>query len=140
MSLTVKLDCSGIDWEAVANLLRRVGMAHYDPAVHERAFTASHATVFILDDGKLVGFGRAISDGEYQAAVYDCAVDPECQGKGVGSLIMKHILDGVAGCNVILYAAPGKEGFYRKQGFSDMRTGMAKFTSVDIMRDKGFIE
>jgi len=30
----------------------------------------------------LAGFGRAISDGVYQAAVYDCAVVEEHQAKG----------------------------------------------------------
>lgn len=140
MALEVKLDCSGIDWQAVADTLKRVGMGFHAPEVHARAFAASRATVFILDEGRLVGFGRALSDGEYQAAVYDCAVLPEYQGRGIGALIMENILDGVAGCNVILYASPGKEGFYRKQGFSGMKTGMAKFVREDAMRDKGFTD
>ena len=37
----------------------------------------------------LIGFGRAISDGEYQGAIYDVAVLPENQGKGVGRVIKK---------------------------------------------------
>ncbi|MGE4538523.1 MAG: GNAT family N-acetyltransferase [Desulfovibrio sp.] len=140
MQLQTINECSGVDWQAVADILQRVGMASYAPEVHAKAFEASQATVFVYDAGKLIGFGRAISDGAYQAAIYDCAVLPEYQGQKIGAMIMRNLLDAVAGCNVILYAAPGKEGFYRKQGFSNMRTGMAKFVKAEAMREKGFTE
>lgn len=140
MSFQISHDCGTIDWNFIATTLQRVGMAHFSPDIHRKAFEASHTTVFIHDEGQLIGFGRAISDGAYQAAIYDCAVLPEYQGQGVGALIMKEILRSVDGCNVILYAAPGKEAFYRKQGFSMMKTGMAKFTKDRTMREKGFIE
>jgi len=58
----------------------------------ELAFEASYCTVFIYDQDKMVGFGRVISDGAYQAAVYDCAVINEYQGKGLGKLIVQELL------------------------------------------------
>lgn len=140
MALRTKFDCSGVDWQTVADILKRVGMAHHAPEVHAKAFASSHTTVFIYDENQLIGFGRAISDGAYQAAIYDCAVLPEYQGQKIGSRIMRSILERVSGCNVVLYAAPGKEGFYQKQGFRKMKTGMAKFMKEDAMRGKGFIE
>ncbi|EGB13816.1 GCN5-related N-acetyltransferase [Pseudodesulfovibrio mercurii] len=140
MNLRTTTGCEGIDWQTVADILKLVGMASHAPEVLARAFRASHTTVFIHDGDKLVGFGRAISDGAYQAAVYDCAVLPEYQGHGLGAAIMRAILDGVGECNVILYAAPGKEGFYRKQGFSNMKTGMARFVRPAVMREKGFTD
>ena len=88
----------------------------------------------------MIGFGRAISDGAYQAAIYDCAVLPEFQGKGVGMTIMKNILPRISHCNVILYATPGKEGFYQTLGFRRMKTGMALFKKSESMRDRGFTE
>ena len=140
MTFEVRYSCNGIDWNVIASILKTVGMAHFAPEIHSKAFHASHTTVFIFDDDKLIGFGRAISDGAYQAAIYDCAILPEYQGQKIGSLIMDKILERLEGYNVILYAAPGKEGFYQKQGFSRMKTGMAKFVNERIMRDKGFIE
>nr|WP_319584962.1 GNAT family N-acetyltransferase [uncultured Pseudodesulfovibrio sp.] len=136
----MKKDCANVDWRAVADILKEVGMAHHSPEMHAKAFKASYTRVFIYDEDKLIGFGRAISDGAYQAAVYDCAVLPEYQGHKLGTRIMDALLKDVGECNVILYAAPGKEGFYQKQGFSRMKTGMARFTSPDAMRDKGFTE
>ncbi len=140
MGLTETFDCSGVDWTAVAGILERVGMAHHAPETHRRAFEASHATVFVHDEGELVGFGRAISDGAYQAAVYDCAVRPDHQGRGIGSLVMRRIMERVEGCNVILYASPGKEGFYGKLGFRRMKTGMARFVKDAAMRERGFTD
>ena len=113
MEVDVKQDCAGVDWNAVSETLKRVGMAYYEPDMHRKAFEASHTTVFVYQAGRLIGFGRAISDGTYQAAIYDCAVLPEFQGKGIGTIILKNILSQISHCNVILYATPGKEGFYQ---------------------------
>lgn len=140
MELNVKHDCIGVDWSAVSAILKTVGMAYHEPDVHRRAFEASHTTVFIYHAGQLIGFGRAISDGVYQAAIYDCAVLPEFQGKGLGATLMKNILAQIVDCNVILYASPGKEGFYQKNGFRKMRTGMAHFKNSKSMKERGFTE
>ena len=140
MDVNVTQDCNGVDWTAVMEILKRVGMAYDQPDVHRRAFEASHTTVFVYSDGRLIGFGRAISDDVYQAAVYDCAVLPEFQGKGIGRTIMTHILARISHCNIILYASPGKEGFYQTLGFRKMKTGMAHFKKDAVMRARGFTE
>ncbi len=133
MSLIVSEDCSQVDWNEIESFLASVGMATYGAGKHQRAFEASFAKVFLYDGSKLVGFGRAISDGEYQAAMYDIAVSSEVQGKGIGKRVVQELLDRLPNCNVILYATPGMEAFYRKQGFGDMTTGMAIFKSEVAM-------
>ena len=138
MALEIKTDCIGVDWLTVSETLKLVGMAHYAPEIHKKAFEASHTTVFVYDGGRLIGFGRAISDGAYQAAVYDVAVMPEFQKKGIGTVIMKNILERLSPCNLILYASPGKEEFYETLGFRKMLTGMALFKNADGMKKKGF--
>ena len=140
MNMELKFDCAGVDWAFVSETLRRVGMASRAPELHRKAFEASHTVVFAYADGQPVGFGRAISDGAYQAAVYEMAVVPEFQKQGIGAQIMRAILNRLPGCNVILYASPGKEDFYRKLGFRLMKTGMARFQHPDVMARKGFTE
>lgn len=140
MELEIKQECDGVDWTAVSDTLKSVGMAYYEPDVHKKAFEASHTTVFIYHAKRLIGFGRAISDGAYQAAIYDCAVLAEYQGEGIGTKIMQNILPRVSHCNVILYSSPGKEGFYQKHGFRKMKTGMALFKKGEAMREAGFTE
>ena len=134
MEQKIKTDCSGIDWQVIADTLKKVGMAYHEPEVHKRAFEVSHTTVFIYEESKLIGFGRAISDSEYQGAIYDVAVLPEAQGKGIGKVIIQAILDRLPNCNIILYATPGTEGFYKKLGFGVMKTGMAVFTTPQAMK------
>lgn len=133
MKLKITTDCSGIDWQTIADSLKKVGMAYHDSEVHKRAFEASHTTVFIYEDSHLIGFGRVISDGEYQGAIYDVAVLPEAQREGVGKLIIQTILDRLPNCNLILYATPGMESFYKGLGFRLMKTGMAVFTTPQAM-------
>lgn len=133
MNVIIKTDCAGVDWRLVSETLKEVGMASHEPDVHRRAFAASHTTVFVYDGSCLAGFGRAISDGQYQAAIYDVAVVPRFQGQGIGKTIVQTILNRLKHCNLILYASPGKEGFYKNLGFGAMKTGMALFTSAQAM-------
>jgi len=133
MKVSITTDCAGVDWRTVADTLKSVGMSYHAPEVHQRAFEASYTTVFVYAQTRLVGFGRAISDGQYQGAIYDVAVIPEAQGKGIGKIILQTIMERLPNCNLILYATPGMEGFYRKLGFGAMKTGMARFTTPQAM-------
>jgi len=140
MNLKFQYNCSGIDWELVPEILKTVGMSYHEADIHRKTFSASAAVVFVFDDQRLVGFGRAISDGLIQAAIYDVAVLPDCQGQGIGKQIIDKIVAALPGCNFILYASPGKEIFYEKLNFRRMKTGMALFVKGDLMSSKGFTE
>ena len=138
--LRLSYDCAGVDWEKISAILKEVGMAFYEPNIHKQAFEASYIKVFIYSNNQLVGFGRAISDGFYQAAIYDVAVIPAFQKKGIGSFILKSLINQLSGCNILLYATPGVEPFYTELGFRSMKTGMALFTASELMQKKRFIE
>ena len=140
MELHIQTDCRNIDWEVVSQTLRQVGMAWWEAGKEESIFKASQAVVFIFEGEKLIGFGSAISDRLIQAALYDVAVVPEYQKRGIGRVIIENLCHQLPGCNIILYAAPGKETFYRKLGFSRMLTGMALFTDARSKRERGFTD
>ncbi len=140
MSVRIEFDCKNVDWNALKEILKLVGMANFEPEKHRRAFESSYVTVFVYLDNRLVGFGRAVSDGEYEAVIYDIAVHPDHQRRGLGKLVMDRIGEQLSFCNLILFANPGKEGFYAKQGFRKMKTGMARFIDFDKMESLGFIE
>jgi GNAT superfamily N-acetyltransferase len=140
MDLRIRENCDHIDWNQVRADLKRVGMGYHRPELHQKAFSNSYCVVFIFDDESLVGFGRAVSDGAYQAAIYDVVVIPEYQKRGIGRVIMERILERISNCNIILYASIGREEFYEKFGFCLMKTAMAKFLRPEIMKEKGFIQ
>ncbi|MDR1714925.1 MAG: GNAT family N-acetyltransferase [Dysgonomonas sp.] len=140
MDLIYQTDCRDISWERVRNLLDIVGMSTVDPEKHRISFEASHSVIFVYDDTTLIGFGRMISDGVRQSALYDIAVDPSYQGHRIGQEIVTRLMAVTPGCNFILYASPGKEGFYKKLNFKRMKTGMAYFINPERMVDGGFVE
>ena len=140
MNLRLQIDTANINWDLVVEILQKAGMAYYTAETHKRAFSNSQVVVFVFDEENLVGFGRAISDGEYQAAIYDVAVIPYFQGQGIGKMIVRTIIEKIPNCNFILYASPGKEQFYEKENFKRMKTGMALFINSERMQRNGFTE
>jgi len=92
--------------------------------VLKMAIDSSWYWVSAFDNGRLVGIGRLVSDGALYAFVCDMIVLPEYQAQGIGKSILK-MLKGKCLENGIqrvwLFAAPGKAGFYMKNGF-DIRS------------------
>lgn len=140
MNLRYQENSNNIPWEKVPKLLEKVGMSFTDALKHQKSFEASYAVVFVFDGIELIGFGRTISDGVRQSAVYDVAIEPSYQGYGIGREIINRLVKATPDCNFILYASPGKEGFYNKLGFKKMKTGMALFANPDRMTDGIFVE
>ena len=140
MRIKFQFDCTDIDWERVPEILKSVGMSYHDAEIHHKTFSCSASVVFVFDDEQLIGFGRAISDGYIQAAIYDVAVLPGYQGQNIGRQIIENIVASLPGCNFILYAAPGKDLFYEKLNFRRMKTGMALFVKQEIMSRRGFTD
>jgi ribosomal protein S18 acetylase RimI-like enzyme len=103
-------------------------------------FENSFAVVFLIANGRVVGTGRAISDGICQAAIYNIAVKDEYRGNGLGKIILDQLLEQVRGCNVILYTHPKHIGLYEHWGFSKMKTGYALYADKEEYRSMGFID
>lgn len=77
-------------------------------------------TVFVSvrDNSKLIGFGRAISDGVYRALIDDIIVDRAYQKKGLGKVIVENLLKQLDGIDeIFLNTKPDLEEFYKKFGF-----------------------
>jgi ribosomal protein S18 acetylase RimI-like enzyme len=84
------------------------------------ALRASWYTLSVYDHGRLIGFGRIVTDLVMHAMIYDLIVIPEYQGRGIGSQILMRLMERCreAGVHDIqLFSARGKRGFYEKHGF-----------------------
>lgn len=123
-------DESAIRWSELAELYRIAPLGNKQPEDLRVAFTNSRYKVFVFDGETLIGAGRALADGVDCAYLCDVAIHPHYQRQGLGRgliLELRRLVEGHR--KVLLYAAPGKEGFYRRLGFSRMRTAMAVFAN-----------
>ena len=132
----------GIDWDTAVEVFRRapLGAQKRDPEKLKRAFHASYAVVYAFDTDKLIGLCRALCDGEYQAAVYDAVLLPEYQGRGIGKTMIQKLCSQLPVDNIILYAVPGREGFYRSCGFRKLRTAMARLNQFMSKPESGYLD
>jgi len=137
--ITLLDDPDQIDWSAAAEVFRLAPLGTRQPEKLRRTFLNSYACTFAFEGSRLVGLGRALCDGECQAAIYDIVVIVECQGRGIGRAIMRNLMSRLPVDNVILYAVPGKEAFYGKLGFRKMRTALARLGPAMADPELGYL-
>jgi GNAT superfamily N-acetyltransferase len=88
---------------------------------YKQVLLASWHVVCTYDGEKLVGIGRMTSDGIVHAMIYDMIVDPAYQRQGIGTEILKRLVDFCCSQrirDVQLFCARGKRIFYEKNGFT----------------------
>ena len=130
-----------VDWNELSALYLAAPLGNKSPADLKTVFTNSMFRCFVYDGGKLVGVGRALADGVDCAYICDIAVMPSHQGTGLGKEIVGKLVNLSRGHRkIILYAVPGKEGFYRKLGFRRMRTAMAIFENQALAMERGYLD
>jgi len=71
--------------------------------------------------GRLVGLGRATSDGVFRAVLWDVVVASEQQGQGLGRKIVQTLLSypAVARAERVYLMTTNSSGFYEKLGFKN---------------------
>ena len=90
----------------------------------DRAIAASVA-VGAWDGGRLVGFARAISDGEHRAYVEDVVVDPEYRGRRIGEEIVAALVQAIGEVHIVsLFCEPERVEFYGRNGFRASETAV----------------
>lgn len=90
-----------------------------DPARLRTAIGASSYRVVAVEDGRVVGFARAMSDEAFAVYIADILVAPDRQRQGIGRRLAQRILDRYpmhTFHHQVLIAERGAEGFYRRLG------------------------
>jgi ribosomal protein S18 acetylase RimI-like enzyme len=129
-----------VDWDELSELYRIAPLGEKSPKDLATVFSASKFKCFVYSNGTLIGAGRALADGADCSYIADVAVHPEYQGLGLGRKIIEKLVAFSAGHKkIILYANPGKEGFYAKFGFRKMKTAMAIFSNQKQAIESGVI-
>lgn len=141
MIISIQYGTENIDWVALCEIFRLAPLGTREPDLLKIAAENSHTVCSAYADQKVIGFGRAISDSQYQSAIYDVVVLPEFQNMGVGKSIMEALLVKLPkGAPILIFVAPGKQGFYRNFGFGNLKTGMGLFPNPEMFRAMGYLE
>jgi ribosomal protein S18 acetylase RimI-like enzyme len=140
MSIDWTNDLNCVNWDEAAALYRAAPLADKRPADLALVFANSMFRCFALDNERLIGAGRVLADGCDTAYLCDVAVLPSHQGQGIGSEIIRKLVDlSKSHTKMILYAVPGREALYSKFGFELMTTAMALFKDQTDARTRGYL-
>lgn len=94
-----------------------------DAGTLSRMVAGSHHFVVAMQDHRIVGMGRAISDGASDAYIQDVAVLPDHRGRGIGRRIVHYLIDRLRADGVDwigLVAEGDSRDFYQTIGFDPM--------------------
>lgn len=96
-----------------------------------RMLRGSEAAVSAWRDNRLVGFGRATSDGSFRAVLWDVVVAEHQAGRGLGRRIVETLLSApaVARAERVYLMTTRSTGFY-------LRLGFERITSQELMLRK----
>jgi ribosomal protein S18 acetylase RimI-like enzyme len=85
-----------------------------------RMLLGSCSVVSAWHDGRLVGIGRATSDGVFRAVLWDVVVAADYQGHGLGRRIVQALIasPAVASAERVYLMTTNSGGFYQRLGFT----------------------
>jgi ribosomal protein S18 acetylase RimI-like enzyme len=112
--------------EEVEQLYRDAGWWHDDYVAEkfiQKMASGSCCFAGAFDNGKMIGMGRAVSDGASDAFIQDVTVLGEYRGQGIGKQIVNFVISDLKqkGIDWIgLIACPRTETFYAELGFKPM--------------------
>ena len=109
--------------EEITNLYQSVGWTNYLERIGilEDAYANSLCVLGAYDSDQLVGIIRAVGDGQTIVFVQDIIVLPEYQRKGIGTKLLKAVMDKYSDVYQIELLTDNTEktkAFYRSVGFS----------------------
>ncbi|MBR4710704.1 MAG: GNAT family N-acetyltransferase [Clostridia bacterium] len=113
------------DEREILGLYEAVGWTAYtrDPDALRQGFEHSLLTLAAREDGELTGIIRAVGDGATIVYIQDLLVDPRRQRMGIGTALLRALLDRFARVRQIVLMTDSTEGtlaFYRAVGFREL--------------------
>lgn len=133
MRIQLKTDILDTDIVALTQLYKSVGWNGHTPEKIACIYHKSTHIVFVYEENWLVGCGRALSDGAFNAAIYDVVVHPSHQHKGIGQRIVHQLVSSIGQVSCIhLISTLGNESFYERCGFKKLKTGMGIYYKPEL--------
>ena len=109
--------------DEIAGLYKSVGWRNYleRTGILQEAYSNSLCVFGAYESGRLAGIIRAVGDGKTIVFVQDIVVLPEYQRKGIGTKLMKAVMDrykDVYQTVLVTDSTEKTKAFYRSLGFA----------------------
>jgi len=138
--LTILEEKEGLTFEQIGLLTESVGWGkrfHQSEEKWQRVLALSSHIAYFKENERLIGFGRILEDG-IMCMFYDICIHPDYQGRGLGMLLVNHLIDkikdkGFISIGLFVWEGnPTASEFYHKCGFEkvaamELKTQMKKF-------------
>ena len=136
MKISLSNCIENVEWSRMKDIYHSVGWTNHNEETIKKVFQSSNVVVIAYDEDNIAGFGRALSDGVFNAAIYDVVVDEHYQNKGIGQKIIENLLAQLKDISCVhLVSTSGNEEFYKKAGFRKMKTGMARYLNPSLAEE-----
>lgn len=115
--------CDGqqVDLVQLQSLFQKAAFWAQDRKIEDLAIAIanSNPVISVWDGTQLIGFARATSDGIYRATIWDVVVDPDYQGRGLGSKLVETLLSHPCMNRVerVYLMTTHQQAFYQRIGF-----------------------
>ncbi len=112
--------------EDYLRLFRSAGWGEPPYDLAETSLRNSYATFSVVDGDTVIAMSRLLGDGGMAFFLKDLVVSPDYQGQGIGAVLLSHMEAYIASqlreswsARFQLMSAKGKDGFYRKMGYTE---------------------
>jgi ribosomal protein S18 acetylase RimI-like enzyme len=135
VAVTIDDSLVGVDWAQA-----KVDLAADDfdngrtPDALRRSFEQSQHVVLARDTGRVVGMARLLSDGVCNAYLVDVWTASAYRRRGVGSAMLRHLLEKVPGQHVGLQT-DNAQPFYESLGFGHEPDFMSRVVGTWLDND-----
>lgn len=132
----LKYDINEDEIAMLKKVYQSVGWMKHDEKIIKKVFDASTHQVFAVNNHQVIGFARALSDGVFNAAIYDVVVHREFQGQGIARMLIEDMLQQLDSVSCIhLISTVHNDTFYEKFGFRKLKTGMAIYKNEQLAKE-----
>ena len=109
---------------------------HNQPRITEQddAGTKDYPIMVCEVDGIPIGVGRAHFISEAEAQIRSISVEPEWEGKGIGSIVLKElekIVSEKGAKRIIIHARNNAIKFYKKNGYREVEPSYTLFDEIE---------